>query len=101
MNLYEKTLENTPDVARLQADAALRDQLATFLTERAGDVDRGVFVVPERFLATKVISYSTYGSARLANKPYTQLFGAAGPGPCGVDGGACLRPVRACLSGAA
>ncbi|QCK87733.1 hypothetical protein E8L99_19225 [Phreatobacter aquaticus] len=86
VRLYEKVLENTPDVARLQADAALRGQLAAFLTERAGDVDRGVFVVPERFLATKVISYSTYGSARLANKPYTQLFGAAGQALAGSTG---------------
>jgi hypothetical protein len=76
--LYDRPLENTPDVQRINADAALRDDLAAFLRDRAGEVDRGVFQVPERFLATKVISYSTYGSARLANRPYTQIFGAAG-----------------------
>jgi hypothetical protein len=36
----EKPLENTPDAARLKADAALRDDLARFLGERAGEVDR-------------------------------------------------------------
>ena len=74
----EKPLENTPDAARLKADAALRDDLARFLSERAGEVDRGVVLVPERFLATKAISFSTYGSARLANRPFSQVFGRDG-----------------------
>ncbi len=76
--LVEKPLENTPDVARLRSDAALRDDLVRFLSQRAGDVDRGVVLVPDRFLATKAISYSTYGSARLANRPFAQIFGPAG-----------------------
>ncbi|MFT3953065.1 MAG: hypothetical protein QM722_01115 [Piscinibacter sp.] len=85
--LTERVLENTPDVARLKADAALRGELAAFLAERAGEVDRGVFLVPDRFLATKVISYSTYGSARLANRPYTEIFGARGEAFAAAAGG--------------
>jgi hypothetical protein len=82
--LYDRPLENTPDIARLTADAGLRDDLATFLRERSGEVDRGLVSVPERFLATKAISYSTYGSARLANRPYTQVFGRDGAAFAGL-----------------
>lgn len=85
--LTDRLLENTPDVARLKADGALRDELAAFLAERAGEVDRGVFQVPDRFLAPKVISYSTYGSARLANRPYTDIFGARGEAFSGIVAG--------------
>ncbi|WP_246088535.1 hypothetical protein [Phreatobacter stygius] len=76
--LFDKALENTPDMARLGADAALRAELVAFLAARGAAIDQGVFTIPDRFLATKAISYSTYGSARLANKPFTELFGPAG-----------------------
>lgn len=82
--IAEKPLENTPDAARLKADAALRDDLARFLTERSGEVDRGVVLLPERFLATKAISFSTYGSARLANRPFAQAFGRDGQAFAGL-----------------
>jgi hypothetical protein len=83
--VIEKPLENTPDAARLKADGALRDDLSRFLIERAGEVDRGVVRVPERFLATKAISFSTYGSARLANRPFSQVFGRDGAAFSGLS----------------
>lgn len=76
--LADKVLENTPDVARLGADAALRAELAAYLAARGEAVDQGVLVIPDRFLATRAVSYSTYGSARLANRPFTQIFGPRG-----------------------
>ena len=37
-------------------------------------VDLGVYEIPDEFLAKKVISWSTFGSARQANHPFTPLF---------------------------
>jgi hypothetical protein len=71
--LRVKALENTPDVARLKGDAELRGRLIAYLRENAAAIDRGVFRLPEPFLATKALSFSTYGSARLANHPFTEL----------------------------
>jgi hypothetical protein len=69
-----KTLENTPDVRRLQQDEALKNKLVAFLGEHLEDVDRGVYRLPEEFLATEALSYSTLGVNRLANKPFDLLF---------------------------
>jgi hypothetical protein len=85
VRLVEKGLENTPDVPRLQGDAALRADLVRFLAERAAAVDGGVHRLPERFLAARALSYSTYGSARLANRPFAQIFGAVGEAFAAVD----------------
>lgn len=76
LKLAPKPLENTPDVARLKADQALKERLVDFLRTNVDKVDRGVFVIPDEFLATKAISFSTFGSARLANHPFTQALDA-------------------------
>ena len=73
--LQPKPLENTPDVARLKQDAALRDRLIAFIKSNAGAIDQGVFRLPDEFLDTKALSFSTFGSARLANHPFTQILG--------------------------
>jgi len=69
-------LENTPDVARLKRDRALRAELLALLREpttlRA--LDAGVLVLPERFLARHAVSVSPRGLARPANRPFAQLF---------------------------
>ncbi|TIW40278.1 MAG: hypothetical protein E5V61_28590, partial [Mesorhizobium sp.] len=70
----EKPLENTPDVARLSEDAVLKKKLADFVSANVGAVDLGVYEIPDEFLARKVISWSTFGSARQANHPFTPLF---------------------------
>lgn len=70
----EKPLENTPDVARLSDDAALKKRLADYVSANVAAVDLGVYEIPDEFLAKKVISWSTFGSARQANHPFTPLF---------------------------
>lgn len=70
----EKLLENTPDVARLSSDAALKAKLAAYVSANLAAVDLGVYEIPDEFLAKKVISWSTFGSARQANHPFTPLY---------------------------
>lgn len=72
--LVEKPLENTPDVAKLKADAALKAELAAWLRENLIPIDQGVFEIPDKHLATKVISWSTFGSVRLGNHPFISIF---------------------------
>ncbi|WP_332687047.1 hypothetical protein [Bosea sp. (in: a-proteobacteria)] len=89
--LRPKRLENMPDVARLKADAGLRRELVDYVRANLPAIDRGVYLVPERFLALKAISYSTFGSARLANHPFTEALPAGAF--AGLDYGA-ARLVR-------
>lgn len=70
----EKPLENTPDTARLSQDAALKKELADYVSANVAAIDLGVYEIPDAFLAKKIISWSTFGSARQANHPFTQLF---------------------------
>ena len=70
----EKGLENTPDTARLAADAALKDRLADYVRANTAAIDVGVYEVPDEFLARKVISWSTFGSIRRANHPFTETL---------------------------
>lgn len=70
----EIPLENTVDSARIAADAGLKERLASYVRENVGAIDLGVYAIPQEFLARKVVSYSTYGSARQANHPFTALF---------------------------
>ena len=70
----EKGLENTPDTTRLAADAALKDRLADYVRANTAAIDVGVYEVPDEFLARKVISWSTFGSVRRANHPFTETL---------------------------
>ena len=70
----EKGLENTPDTARLAADAALKERLVDYVRANAAAIDLGVYEVPDEFLARKVISWSTFGSVRRANHPFTETL---------------------------
>lgn len=72
--IAERPLENTPDNETLAADAALKAELAAYVRDNVPGVDLGVYEMPDKFLARKVISYSTFGSARLANHPFVPLF---------------------------
>lgn len=67
-------LENTPDVDRIRKDPALKTELARWIGEHAAEIDRGTAIMPTKFSAAKVSAFSTFGSARLANKPFTRLF---------------------------
>jgi len=69
-------LENTPDVKRLRAQPALRAELLRWLQQPARQqaLEAGELRIPERFLATEVHSVTPRGLARLANRPFAQLF---------------------------
>lgn len=75
-------LENTPDVARLKADASLRKELLQWLQQPANlrALDEASLRIPDRFLAMESISVAPRGIERLANKPFAQVF-AAGQWP--------------------
>ena len=73
-DVTELPLENTPDTGALAADAALKAQLAAYVRTNVGAIDQGVYMIPDRLLARKVISYSTFGGARQVNHPFTPLF---------------------------
>lgn len=69
-------LENTPDVDKLRGDEALRKALLAWLRapENLARIDEGTAVIPDQFLAQRAISFSPRGLARLANRPFRQLF---------------------------
>lgn len=70
----ERTLENTPDAARIASDAELKARLAAYIAGNAEAIDEGVYQVPAEFLARKVVSWSTFGNARAANHPFGAIF---------------------------
>jgi hypothetical protein len=74
--LKAKLLENTPDVAKLRADAGLRTELADYIKGHVPDIDQGTFAIPDKFLATKLTSVSTHGTFRMTNRPFSQIFKA-------------------------
>nr|WP_292771797.1 hypothetical protein [Mesorhizobium sp.] len=79
----ERTLENTPDTARIAADSELKARLAAYVAGNAAAIDMGVYQVPQEFLARKVVSWSTFGNARAANHPFGAILS---PGDlAGVD----------------
>ncbi|SFQ41146.1 hypothetical protein SAMN05216567_115133 [Variovorax sp. OK605] len=69
-------LENTPDVAKLKADAPLRKELQQWLQQPANlrALDEATLQIPEKFLATESISVAPRGLERLANQPFAQVF---------------------------
>jgi hypothetical protein len=74
--LVPAPLENTPDVARLRADGALRGELLAWMRDpgNLAAIDAGTARVPDRFLARHAVSISPHGLARLANRPFRTLF---------------------------
>lgn len=82
-------LENTPDVAKLRADPALRAELAAWMGEHVADIDRGTYLLPDRFLADAALSWSTLGVNRGANHAFSAVFLDRldeVPSPAGTDG---------------
>ncbi|NVB39538.1 hypothetical protein G6O69_16975 [Pseudenhygromyxa sp. WMMC2535] len=70
-------LENTPDVERLREDAGARAELLAWLrdADQREGLDQGTLTVPDRFLAKAAVSVTPRGFARLANRPFSALFG--------------------------
>lgn len=83
-------LENTPDVTKISKNPTLKKELLAFLknkspvytnqlgiktrTDQFNRIDKGVVLIPEKFLAQKAISYSPYGVSRYSNKLFNQIF---------------------------
>lgn len=69
-------LENTPDIAKLKANAPLRKELQQWLQQPANlrALDEATLQIPEKFLATEAVSVAPRGLERLANRPFEQLF---------------------------
>jgi hypothetical protein len=76
--LVAAPLENTPDVARIRGDRALREELLSWLRDPTAldQIDRGVHRVPGHLLAMRASSYSPFGLARPANRAFAGLFTA-------------------------
>jgi hypothetical protein len=69
-------LENTPDVAKIEGDDQLRQELLDWIKEPANlrRIDAGTMRLPHKFLATRAISAAPRGLARLANRPFDRLL---------------------------
>jgi hypothetical protein len=74
--LFPAPLENTIDVARVSKDRALSEGLHDFLAspDTLAAIDAGVVLVPEKYLATRAVSVSPHGLARLANRPFASVL---------------------------
>ncbi len=74
VGVVTRLLENTPDVGRIESSPELREELVSWISEHIDDIDKGTYRLPDRFLASEALSYSTLGINRLANKPFSALF---------------------------
>lgn len=74
--LVESPLENTPDVARIRGDQALREELVAWLRDPAtlDAIEGGVHQLPAQFLATRSSSYTPFGFTRPANRSFASLL---------------------------
>jgi len=67
-------LENTPDVTRLRSEPELRRQLTAWIADNVDQIDQGTYLLPDRFLADRALSWSTLGVNRLVNRPFSAIF---------------------------
>lgn len=74
LKIVIKPLENTPDVKKLIKNPALKKKFLNYIQHHLEEIDKGIFTIPEEFLATTALSYSTLGINRLANKPFDLLL---------------------------
>ena len=75
LTLKEVPLENSPDVSRILKDTSLKAALLEWVQKHTADIDNGTYLIPETFLATEALSYSTLGINRRANKPFDVVLG--------------------------
>jgi len=68
-------LENTPDVQAILKDPAKQKQLQDYLADHIAEIDLGTFKMPESLEADIALSFSTAGSARMANRPFDLVVG--------------------------
>ena len=74
--LQEVLLENSPDVQRILHDESLKSSMIEWINAHMSDIDNGTHLLPEKFLATEALSYSTLGIHRRANKPFDVILRA-------------------------
>ena len=74
--LAAEPLENTPDVEALRRDAEARADLLAWIRDPGTlrRIDEGTAVMPARFAAERAVSAAPHGLARVANRPFFQLF---------------------------
>ena len=77
-DLTEEGLKNTPNVLGINADVSLYEQLLTFVLDHVEDIDKGAYLLPKHLLAKEVISYSTMGINRIANRPFSVIQSQSG-----------------------
>ncbi len=74
--LIPAELENTPDLNSLKKNQTLKSELLNWIkdSKNISKIDQGIAVIPEKFLTKKAIDVAPHGLARLANRPFDQLF---------------------------
>ena len=77
LTLKEIPLENTPNVLSITNDETLNTAFVQWTNDNIDQIDNGTHLIPEQFLATEAISYSTLGIHRRANKPFDAIFDEA------------------------
>lgn len=86
--LVSVPLESTPDVAAIESSPALKEDLVRQIRANLGKIDQGLFVLENtdgKMLTSRALSFSTSGRGRLANKPFTALFGPGAEALKGID----------------
>lgn len=72
-------LENTINVAEIEKDPSLKKNLLEQISSGLQKIDEGTFKLENtggKLLATRALSFTTLGRGRVANKPFTAVFGA-------------------------
>jgi hypothetical protein len=93
-------LENTPDVQAILKDSDKQKQLLDYLSSHMGEVDNGAFRMPESLQADIALSYSTAGSARVANRPFDLVVGKEQAAELVAAAGGAAKPLKFMQSGA-
>ncbi len=69
-----KKLENTIDPSQYAGRPERLAALRQLIVQNLAAIDQGTYVFPEEWLTDRVFSFSTFGSARLANRPFAQVI---------------------------
>jgi hypothetical protein len=62
------------DTPRPDLNAAQRTKLRAWIALHFDAIDTGAFVLPEEFLAERIVSVTAHGLARLRNRPFKRLY---------------------------
>jgi hypothetical protein len=71
-----RPLVNTP---RADLSDGERAELSTWVRDHFDEIDRGTWVLPERFLAMRAVSFAPRGLAREGNRPFANVLRADAP----------------------